>query len=107
MEDVLKYLLVVGIILYGMRRKARKEVPKSSPQRAEDRHEVPAAVTESPLAESVSPPRTHTARPAPPERGKPSAGPAPASGDGSDFDARSLEEVRKGIIWSEILHRKY
>lgn len=42
---------------------------------------------------------------------QPTAPPAPAGQEAdraaTDFDLQSIEEVRRGIIWAEILNRKY
>ena len=133
MEDVLKILLILGFIIFGVVKKARKEAKNNAPW---DESDMPAPQPENPLPEAwgsgeiqvetgyetprpearpkatdAFPPRrrkasvqegARTTRPASPILNE-----SPASPPSPDVDIHSLEEVRRGIIWSEILKRKY
>lgn len=133
MEDVLKILLILGFIIFGVVKKARKEAKDNAPW---DESDMPAPQPENPLpeawgsgeiqVETVPETPRPEARPKatdafPPRRRKASvqegarttqpASPilneSPAPPPSPDVDIHSLEEVRRGIIWSEILKRKY
>ena len=124
MEDVLKILLILGFIIFGVVKKARKEAKDNAPW---DESDMPApqpereiqveTVPETPRPEArpkatdAFPPRrrkasvqegARTTRPASPILNE-----SPAPPPSPDVDIHSLEEVRRGIIWSEILKRKY
>ena len=147
MEDVLKILLILGFIIFGVVKKARKEAKDNAPW---DESDMPAPQPENPLPEAwgsgeiqenplpeawgsgeiqvetvpetprpearpkatdAFPPRrrkasvqegARTTRPASPILNE-----SPAPPPSPDVDIHSLEEVRRGIIWSEILKRKY
>ncbi len=133
MEDALKFLLVAGILIYGLVKQARKSTrgtaasddgaepdatnplpenwgqpaqpaPAVRPARLKPRREEPKPF----LPKTHRPDATRLHTPPPPPAPKPPAGPTDSSGENApDIDPHALEEVRKGIIWAEILHRKY
>lgn len=143
MEDLLKFLLVAGVIIVGFLRQARKEasnkpaspdmpapdtrrplpeswegIPIPPPQKEAEKppHISPETVysSNSGKAEDVFIPkkfRNENPRPHPKKTNRHAAEVKPTvSGSESptaDIDIQSLEEVRRGILWSEILKRKY
>lgn len=137
MEDALKFLLVAGILIYGLVKKARKSsrgtafpdtdaqgmpVPDATNPLPENwgqpPHAAPAArpaapQPKRPKSKPFIPPGyretgTHTAPATPPPPGQPAAGTVrPERETAAEPDPHLLEDVRKGIIWAEILHQKY
>ena len=134
MEDVLKILLILGFVIFGVVKKARKEAKNDAPTNEWDtptpqsENPMPEAwgsgeiqvetVSEAPQpaakpkAENIFPPR-HRHK-APVQEGarttrvaSPVLNENPDSSPSPDVDIHSVEEVRRGIIWSEILKRKY
>lgn len=139
MEDILKFLLVAGVIIIGFVRQARKGA-KNNPAPSRDDNDVPFPHETHPLPESWEgipiPPPQPTDRPqAPKEKyrqttepfipktyqtqqvvphDKPATQRPPHTNRHAEtedttpaIDIQSAEEIRKGIIWSEILQRKY
>ena len=127
MEDIFKFLLVIGIIIaIGFVRQARKEAKTSTGNGPA----MPMPDAESPFPENwngvpydgynpenpgpeVSAPRKKAAKkhksapkqpPVCPNTDNMSPEPTEAS---SQFEIHSAEEARKAIIWGEILQRKY
>ena len=137
MDDVLKILLILGFIIFGVVKKAQKKAQNApadewgtpTPQPgnpmpeawgsgeiyAEPIHESPHP-EEKPDRGNTIPPffnqkppeeglrTTRITKPMPDERKQPSL---TQEDETEDIDIRSMEEVRRGIIWSEILNRKY
>ena len=132
MDDVLKILLILGFIIFGVVKKARKEA-KNTPT---DEWDTPTPQPENPMpeawgsgeiqvetvpkasqpaakpkAENIFPPRRHKAPVQESARTTRAASPVlnenPDSSPSPDVDIHSIEEVRRGIIWAEILNRKY
>ena len=127
MEDILKILFVVGILLYEIVRRIRKEDSGQAASLEEDLPEpedIPVPLDE-PDATCVFTPEEEEkpADPLPPtpkpQRKKPQTyqplPDAPATPPTPDITAAqedeyrilSAEEARKAIIWEEILQRKY
>lgn len=127
MEDILKILFVVGILLYEIVRRIRKEDSGQAASLEEDLPEpedIPVPLDE-PDATCVFTPEEEEkpADPLPPtpkpQRKKPQTyqplPDAPATPSTPDITAAqedeyrilSAEEARKAIIWGEILQRKY
>ena len=127
MEDILKILFVVGILLYEIVRRIRKEDSGQAASLEEDLPEpedIPVPLDE-PDATCVFTPEEEEkpADPLPPtpkpQRKKPQTyqplPDAPATPPTTDITAAqedeyrilSAEEARKAIIWGEILQRKY
>lgn len=127
MEDILKILFVVGILLYEIVRRIRKEDSGQAASLEEDLPEpedIPVPLDE-PDATCVFTPEEEEkpANPLPPppkpQRKKPQTyqplPDAPATPPTPDITAAqedeyrilSAEEARKAIIWGEILQRKY
>ena len=126
MEDIFKFLFVIGIIAIGFVRQVRKEAKTSTGNGPA----MPMPDAESPFPENwngvpyngynpenpgpeVSAPRKKAAKkhksapkqpPVCPNTDNMSPEPAEAS---SQFEIHSAEEARKAIIWGEILQRKY
>lgn len=127
MEDILKILFVVGILLYEIVRRIRKEDSGQAASLEEDLPEpedIPVPLDE-PDATCVFTPEEEEkpVDPLPPtpkpQRKKPQTyqplPDAPATPPTPDITAAqedeyrilSAEEARKAIIWGEILQRKY
>ena len=124
MEDIFKFLFVIGIIAIGIAKQVKKEKEKQTAKKT-------PAPTIPPYKEMqkkvlAPPPATKTERgkesPRPFLTGTPEStshyrpvSPAPTKQEDTaqpiknspDFNVHSVEEVRKAIIWSEILQRKY
>lgn len=135
MEDALKFLLVAGIIIYGLVKQTRKKAARTLPADDAEADGIPAPSRANPLPENwgQAPHASPAARPPhrqpapepfiPPAHRKPAprrstptpasatppptASPAPPAAPAPEVDVHALDEVRKGIIWAEILHRKY
>ena len=129
MEDIFKFLLVIGIIVFGIVRQAKKEAKKSADERsampipdAEDRlpenwedetyggfipkGPEPEEIIIVKKTEKISPRPTNTGT-LPKQKISPPAPEAEETDETSEFGIRSAEEARRAIIWSEILQRKY
>ena len=127
MEDILKILFVVGILLYEIVRRIRKEDSGQAASLEEDLPEPEDILVplDEPDATCVFTPEEEEkpADPLPPtpkpQRKKPQTyqplPDAPATPPTPDITAAqedeyrilSAEEARKAIIWGEILQRKY
>lgn len=124
MEDIFQILLVLGFIGIAIFRQITKSVQekaeKQTPNIPFGMEEIFPEIESDP---SVSPPpspppslnvqqfkaaqkktqHTHTLKP-----GEVKKSPLEEAKEvGSEFEINSIDEVRKGIIWSEILQRKY
>ena len=137
MEDLLKFLLVAGVIIIGFVKQAKKEA-RHQTDSPEDEDGMPHPRPTHPLPESwegipippVQPeerqpknkkrrqaaqpfiPKSYETQPTAPHTQPaiqtPQTNNRPETEDASpDIDIRSIEEIRRGIIWSEILQRKY
>ena len=127
MEDILKILFVVGILLYEIVRRIRKEDSGQAASLEEDLPEpedIPVPLDE-PDATCVFTPEEEEkpADPLPPtpkpQRKKlqtyqplpdaPATPPTPdiTAAQEDEYRILSAEEARKAIIWGEILQRKY
>ena len=130
MEDIFKFLLVAGILIYGFIKQVRKESPE---QPAFPHPEMPASDEESFMPEDIPMPQDSYAEPTqetviPPNKqtsSKPThkkirkhqpigenkqnvtASSTNESNATSDYGIHSAEDARRAIIWSEILQRKY
>lgn len=126
MEDILRFLLIAGVIAISFIRQAKKTserkaggtsaMPDAAPVLPESRNGrdygeyVPA-----PPKPKVATPRKKTAKkqknttthPQPLVRPNKDYTPAEPEEASSGFEIRSAEEARKAIIWGEILRRKY
>lgn len=135
MEDVFKFLLIIGVIVFGIARQYKKEAASKSgdgqPMPDADTPlpenwggktyggyipEGPQPQTADACAEAATQTQrlTSSTRPSPPKRTAEPFTPRteskdsrPAADTSPEYDLRSIEEVRRGIIWSEILRRKY
>ena len=112
MEDIFKFLFVIGIIAIGFVRQARKEAKTSTGNGPAMPMPYNGYNPENPGPE-VSAPRKKAAKkhksapkqpPVCPNTDNMSPEPTEAS---SQFEIHSAEEARKAIIWGEILQRKY
>lgn len=115
MEDIMQFLLIVGIIAFGIFRQYSKEKAKKS----ENEHPMPIpeykmeefVMTEAPpkqipkkqkqvLPQEGARTTSHTPLPTAPVQRIEVA-------EESEFTIHSAEEARRAIIWSEILQRKF
>lgn len=119
MEDVLQFLLVAGILAFGIFKQFNKEKAKKkekgshTPAPAEYNYEP--EFEETVLFEETQRLRTTPPKPAPPQEGirstyVPTTRPKTikkAEVIRNEFSIQSMKEARRAIIWSEILRRKY
>ena len=121
MDDVLKILLVIGILLFGLARKTKKEaketplpenwgdetyggyIPEGPDSAMEKEEQKPAETPIAPKIAAREGLRTTNTPPPPPMETPAQPEKAPVA----DVDVHSIEDVRRGVIWSEILQRKY
>lgn len=137
MEDILKFLLIAGILIIGFVKQAKKEAKNTSAPSRDD-NDMPRPHKTHPLPESwegipIPPPlqtdNTQAEKQAHKQKAKPfipknyqtqqtmrhkqSVAQTPQTNRAETqdtspaIDIQSAEEIRKGIIWSEILQRKY
>lgn len=118
MEDILKFLLVAGILIVSfvlqMKKEAQKKAssqrpvvpqPETEPSTPSDNHSKETYGGYIPEGPAPAPPqikknkRPDLVTPPPTEPAK--------SENETDFCIHSTEEARRAIIWSEILTRKY
>ena len=134
MEDILKFLLVAGVLVVAFIRQAKKEarkkqapLPPFMPQPESPSAPLPdepkdrtydGYIPEGPAPEPAAPPRPKAKRKAAqtfveakPKQNIATAPPPAATpnaeNDAADYSIRSAEEARRAIIWGEILNRKY
>ena len=125
MEDIVKFLIVAGIIIFGLVRQMKKEAKK----KADDGPIAPIPDAANPLPENWNdgtyggfipkgpePEATPKLTKKPTNRidtlSKQKIAPPPSIiepevEETSEFAIHSAEEARRAIIWSEILQRKY
>lgn len=122
MEDIMQFLVIAGIIAFGVYRQYAKEQAKKSGN--EHSMPLPKSEMEAPMMPPPPPKQTvkkEKQQPLPVEgvrtthnpRSHNSSNTAAAppvqkeeAGD-NEFSIHSAEEARRAIIWSEILQRKY
>lgn len=122
MEDIMQFLVIAGIIAFGVYRQFAKDKAKN----AENTHPMPHPEYEMEVPTMTDFPQKRTPKklkqqPLPQEGVRTTPNPrlhnssdiaaAPLMeeeeiGD-SEFSIHSAEEARRAIIWSEILQRKY
>ena len=117
MEDVMQFLLIAGILAFGIFRQFNKE--KNNKSENESSMPVPEfeyePESEEPVIIEKAHKQTETPKPSAFQEGVRStyAPPSPPKTNRktdtgkNDFSIRSAEEARRAIIWSEILRRKY
>lgn len=123
MEEILKFLLIAGVIIIAI----IKQVSKSKAEQADKKSHIPVPMpnptdeTGAPVPDQwgnvLTPKKTKKAKatpvqPATPPPAKKKTLPAttesePTLAEDSEFAIHSAEEARRAIIWSEILNRKY
>ncbi|WP_291587418.1 hypothetical protein [Bacteroides sp.] len=118
MEDVMQFLLVAGILAFGIYKQFNKEksnkpeksMPMPTPEYEYEPEFEKTVIFEKPQKRVTVPPK-----PSHPKEGikstyvpttMPKATKAEEEGK-SEFSIQSAEEARRAIIWSEILQRKY
>ena len=116
MEDVMQFLLVAGILAFGIykqfnkekSKKPEKSMPMPTPEYEYEPEFEKPVIFEKPQKKTVPPPK-----PSLPQEGirnthAPNNISEPIKeADRSEFSIQSAEEARRAIIWSEILQRKY
>ncbi|NDV80673.1 hypothetical protein [Bacteroides sp. 51] len=124
MGDIVQVLIVIGIIIFAVVRKAigngeegKQQRPKMNiPQRDREMEDMeyertnPAPFLSYDYDLPPSAPKTaeHTPRRQTQKSEIPPPPPIQEESSGNqEFNIESAEEVRRGIIWSEILNRKY
>jgi hypothetical protein len=125
MEDIFKFLLVIGTIVFGIVRQVKKEAKKNAGQRSavpipDTKNKLPenrddetygGFIPKGPELENItitekkSSHRTNT--PLKKKFSSPVPEEVQETDEVSEFNIRSTEEARRAIIWSEILQRKY
>ncbi|MDR3118385.1 MAG: hypothetical protein LBU44_03055 [Mediterranea sp.] len=116
MEDIFKTILIFGLIIFAVVRKlisSGKEREKRQHQPAQpkndeewdDYYPLPTLSVGTTKQQTVKKQtvKKQVRQPEPP----PSLPVAEEPNEGREFDIRSTEEVRRAIVWSEILNRKY
>lgn len=118
MEDVLQFLLVAGILAFGIFKQFNKEKnkkqEKGSPMPVPE-YEYEPEFEETILFEKPQRQRTPSPKPALPKEGirstyVPTTRPKTikkAEVSKNEFSIQSMKEARRAIIWSEVLRRKY
>lgn len=118
MEDILQFLVIAGVIAFGIFRQFNKEKPQKPEKRSpipvpeyeyEPEFEETVLFEEPQKQVAVSPKlslpqegvRSTYTRAAQPKTNK------EAKINKNEFSIQSAEEVRRAIVWSEILQRKY
>lgn len=113
MEDMMKFLLVIAVIAFGVFRQFGKEKEKAA------KEESPMPVfEEEPLLEVLKKSKTKKQKKSLYDEGRgvtknsatnTSAPPLPTKEKEveGEFSIHSIEESRRAIIWAEILNRKY
>ncbi|MDE5711591.1 hypothetical protein [Bacteroides sp.] len=120
MEDIFKFLLVVGFIAIGIVKQYKKEADKNAkpdapvpdltgndttyggyiPEGPQKPQKARKAGKKGKAKAAFQTPGNSTHSAPPPTEPQ-------ESEEASEFSIRSAEEARKAIIWSEILQRKY
>lgn len=116
MEDIVKFLLVIGFIVIGIAKQYKKEADKEAePDMPVPDEPLPDLQKGDTTCGGYIPEGPKTVKPVPkPRKAPPRSAPATpplaepqTPEETSEFNIRSAEEARKAIIWSEILNRKY
>lgn len=125
MGDIVQVLIIIGIIIFaivkqiaGNSEEGKKQRPKMNiPQEDEEMEDMEYERTSPPpfLTHEYdlysTPSNTTEHRPSRKQTHKTEIPPPPPiqeePGGNQEFNIQSAEEVRRGIIWSEILNRKY
>lgn len=124
MGDIVQVLIIIGIIIFaivkqiaGNSEEGKKQRPKMNiPQEDEEMEDMEYETTSpSPFLSHdlnhYSPSNTAEHRSSRKQTHKTEIPPPPPiqeePGGNQEFNIQSAEEVRRGIIWSEILNRKY
>ncbi len=126
MEDIFKFLLVVGVIVISFVSQAKKGAKKragdtSAMPMPDEKNPLPESwndetyggyIPEGPKPEAIAT-RKQTEKKHKPAQKQPSIQqntdnrlPEPVD-EPSEFEIHSAEEARKAIVWGEILQRKY
>lgn len=111
MGDIVQVLIVIGIIVFAIVKqlnKSSEEAKKQQqPQRSWPREdeEMEEMEFERPISEPFLSYDFDHHTPSPKPQDSPPAPEEPA--ENQEFNIQSTEEVRRAIIWSEILNRKY
>ena len=118
MEDIMQFLVVAGIIAFGVYRQFSKEKEKNAENGIPIPTNTHAPETLAPLDVIKKQTKKHANKPLPLEGVRtthtsvnsvispPKEEKEPEMND-SGFAIHSTEEARRAIIWSEILQRKY
>lgn len=118
MEDIMQFLVIAGIIAFGIYRQFSKENKKNAENNIP--MPIPPHTTEPPipLDVAIKPSRKQSSKPLPVEGARstntqshstslPSEEKKESDMKDCEFTIHSAEEARRAIIWSEILQRKY
>ncbi|MDR0989392.1 MAG: hypothetical protein LBM06_08045 [Prevotellaceae bacterium] len=121
MDDIMQFLIVLGVIAIGIYQQYKKEAAK----KASERSVLPAPPTATPRQAPASSRRKResflptgdattssltgsvSASPCTPNTSISPISTPPQPETESDYAIHSAEEARRAIIWSEILQRKY
>lgn len=115
MDGILEILTLIGVISYVVykgSRETRKQVDTGQMPDLDfdDLDEVQATTVSQPIS-SPTKPVSETSSPKRTRKTNRIAAPTPTqeepTGNDQEFNIQSAEEVRRAIIWSEILNRKY
>lgn len=119
MEDVLQFLLIAGILAFGIFKQFNKEKAKKQEKRSPmsaPEYEYEPEFEETVRFEESKRKRTVHPKPALPKEGvrstyvpttRPKTSKKAETTGKKEFSIRSTEEARRAIIWSEVLRRKY
>ena len=104
MDSVIFALIVIGVIIASVIKQLNKKAEESERERQPE----PKQPYEAAYQEYQSPPtRAKAPSPNKPEQPKKVSPPPVQTTPEQEFDIHSMDEVRRAIIWSEILNRKY
>lgn len=118
MEDVMQFLLVAGILAFGIYKQFNKEksnkpeksTPMPTPEYEYEPEFKESVIFEKPQKKVAAPPKTSLPKEGIRSTYVPTTAPKAAKEatvDKGEFSIQSVEEARRAIIWSEILQRKY
>ncbi|WP_455584659.1 hypothetical protein [Bacteroides sp.] len=118
MEDVLQFLVIAGILAFGIFRQFNKEKPNKQERKSPipvPEYEYEPEFEETILFEEPRKQVTVPPKSSPPQEGirstyVPTTSPKTtkeAKVSKSEYSIHSAEEARRAVIWSEILRRKY
>ena len=115
MEDIFSILFFVGMAVIGIVGQVKKGASNAAPSPVPSPDEIPPEENDLPLFDpeeavapfppAAAPPQAHLRR----ERAAVSkpASTSKAPTESVPTEGSLTDEIRRGIIWSEILHRKY